>query len=362
MTVGEKIKMLRQRSGLSQAQLAEALSVSRAAIAKWENDNGLPDISNLKALAEYMQVDLDELLDETKELAKPAPIKPPSESFCGKACSKCNYRDKIACKGCKDGPGKQYSGQCQVAFCCRNNHLSSCEECTGKKGCSKLNNEPLNRKIKMDASLEREELICKRASLLGKWLWICFWLVIPALIGDILSQDFIVGSIPWLYLPGQILVIAGNLCVILFLLRLSSLTELFQKAGRWLLVGTILYVLAMIFGRDGENIFWSLLNIPINFIILVGNYNKFCAYSQVLYKIDNEMSGKWDLFKKWYCWIHGAFWISILLLLFLIPLALLILFAAAVGVAILGIVEFVMLYHTAKLFRGFVQDDTKIIR
>ena len=52
----------------------------------------------------------------------------------------------------------------------------------------------------------------------------------------------------------------------------------------------------------------------------------------------------------------------ILLLLFIIPLALLILFAAAVGVAILGIVEFVMLYHTAKLFRVFVQDDTKIIR
>ena len=47
-------------------------------------------------------------------------------------------------------------------------------------------------------------------------------------------------------------------------------------------------------------------------------------------------------------------------LIFLIPLALLILFAAAVGVAILGIVEFVMLYHTAKLFRGFVQDDTKL--
>lgn len=44
MTVGEKIQILRQRAGLSQSQLAECLYVSRAAVAKWENDNGLPDI------------------------------------------------------------------------------------------------------------------------------------------------------------------------------------------------------------------------------------------------------------------------------------------------------------------------------
>jgi hypothetical protein len=211
----------------------------------------------------------------------------------------------------------------------------------------------------MDASLEREELICKRAPLLGKWLWICFWLVIPALIGDILSQDFIVGSIPWLYLPGQILVIACNLFAILILLRLSSLTELFQKAGRWLLAGTIPQLLVMILSGNRENIFWRFLNIPFSFIILVGNYNKFCAYSKVLHTIDNEMSEKWILLRKWYCWIHGTFGASILLLLFQIPLALLTLLASAVAIVIIGIVELVMLYQTAKLFRSFMQDDTK---
>lgn len=66
MTLGEKIKILRQRAGLSQAELAQKLSVSRAAVAKWENDNGLPDVFNLKALAVFFHTDMDSLLDENK--------------------------------------------------------------------------------------------------------------------------------------------------------------------------------------------------------------------------------------------------------------------------------------------------------
>ena len=38
MTLCEKIRKLRTDAGLSQQQLADALSVSRAAVAKWENE------------------------------------------------------------------------------------------------------------------------------------------------------------------------------------------------------------------------------------------------------------------------------------------------------------------------------------
>lgn len=37
MTLAEKLKEARRQSGLSQEQLAEKLSVSRSAIAKWES-------------------------------------------------------------------------------------------------------------------------------------------------------------------------------------------------------------------------------------------------------------------------------------------------------------------------------------
>ena len=53
MTLGEKIKEARKQCGLSQEQLAEKMTVSRSAIAKWETDKGLPDVDNLKAWRSY---------------------------------------------------------------------------------------------------------------------------------------------------------------------------------------------------------------------------------------------------------------------------------------------------------------------
>ena len=68
MTLGEKIKEARKQCGLSQEQLAEKMSVSRSAIAKWETDKGLPDIDNLKVLAGFLNVSVDYLLDDGERI------------------------------------------------------------------------------------------------------------------------------------------------------------------------------------------------------------------------------------------------------------------------------------------------------
>ena len=66
MTLGEKIREARRKCGFSQEQLAEKMSVSRSAVAKWETDKGLPDVGNLKTLARLLQVSVDHLLDEAQ--------------------------------------------------------------------------------------------------------------------------------------------------------------------------------------------------------------------------------------------------------------------------------------------------------
>ena len=68
MTTGEKIKQARKQCGLSQEQLSEKLCVSRSAVAKWETGKGLPDVENLKALAQLLNVSVDFLLDDADSL------------------------------------------------------------------------------------------------------------------------------------------------------------------------------------------------------------------------------------------------------------------------------------------------------
>lgn len=67
MNVGEKIKALRKKENLSQEEFAEKLNVSRSAVAKWESNNGIPEIGNLKMLSEFFSVSIDSLLDDGKE-------------------------------------------------------------------------------------------------------------------------------------------------------------------------------------------------------------------------------------------------------------------------------------------------------
>jgi transcriptional regulator with XRE-family HTH domain len=64
MTFGEKLKKARMEAGYTQNELANKLTVSRAAIAKWETDRGMPDVANLKAIAEALSVSMDYLLDD----------------------------------------------------------------------------------------------------------------------------------------------------------------------------------------------------------------------------------------------------------------------------------------------------------
>lgn len=68
MTLGEKIRMARTDAGLTQAQLADMLSVSRQAVTKWESDKGIPDIENLKAMALLLNVSIDYLMDDGTSL------------------------------------------------------------------------------------------------------------------------------------------------------------------------------------------------------------------------------------------------------------------------------------------------------
>lgn len=76
MTLGEKIRSLRKTAGLSQEALAEKLGVSRQAVSKWENDNGMPETEKLITMAKLFDTSLDDLIGEEKS----TPTSPTAES------------------------------------------------------------------------------------------------------------------------------------------------------------------------------------------------------------------------------------------------------------------------------------------
>ena len=62
MELNEKLLELRKQKGLTQAELAEILFVSRTAVSKWESGRGYPNIDSLKAIAKFFGITIDELL------------------------------------------------------------------------------------------------------------------------------------------------------------------------------------------------------------------------------------------------------------------------------------------------------------
>ena len=72
MEFSEKLKSLRNEKGVSQQELADAIFVSRSAVAKWENGLGLPSQESLKLLCDYFNVEEASLVseNETKSVQK----------------------------------------------------------------------------------------------------------------------------------------------------------------------------------------------------------------------------------------------------------------------------------------------------
>ena len=73
MELNEKLISLRKKNKLSQAQVAEALDVTRQAISNCETGAVLPSTDNLIALSRLYQVPADHLLNDDSDLI-PVPV------------------------------------------------------------------------------------------------------------------------------------------------------------------------------------------------------------------------------------------------------------------------------------------------
>ena len=68
---GKLIRTLRTEKGITQKELAEKIQVSNAAVSKWENGHGFPDISLLEPLAKALDISIAELVSGERDFCTP---------------------------------------------------------------------------------------------------------------------------------------------------------------------------------------------------------------------------------------------------------------------------------------------------
>lgn len=90
LNIGNKIRELRKRKGITQEVLATTLSVSPQAVSKWESNLTYPDMAMIPAIARYFGISLDVLFDydaaEIKEKVKK--LEEDACEACGNDCKR----------------------------------------------------------------------------------------------------------------------------------------------------------------------------------------------------------------------------------------------------------------------------------
>ena len=79
MTLGEKLTQARKVAGLTQADAAAKLNVSRQAVSRWESGQPKPSTEKLLALGGLYGISIDQLLNAEEPVVEAAPDEPEAE-------------------------------------------------------------------------------------------------------------------------------------------------------------------------------------------------------------------------------------------------------------------------------------------
>lgn len=284
-----------------------------------------------------------------------------AQTYCGKSCLDCTRKEALTCPGCKAGPGNDRDGTCKLAACCREKGHAVCGACGFHSTCGKWlrrDGVPESRMARLEAEAKRRAKMAASAAVLGKWLWLLFWLFIPGELAALMINDRVAGALPALRIPGQILNIVCMAAYALILLKLSSEDDNYRTAGICGLVGAALAAVAGLFG-DAP---WTLaLRIPAFIAALLGEHSEYAGHGQVLWGFDEELSQKWSRLWRWYIrsmviMLVSAF--ATLILWRLAILGLLVMIAALIFMMVVAVLKLVYLCRMAKIFRTYAARET----
>lgn len=214
--------------------------------------------------------------------------------------------------------------------------------------------------IRTEAEKSPDGALSRRAGLLGKWLRVAFWLIVPSTLAGLMGNDSLTGVSPGLHTAGQVLsaVCSAAYAVVLFII--SPEDKGYRTAGICALLSAAANLAAVSLSSPAgyRAASWSLVIALAGAVAgLVGQYNEFGAHSRMLEDLDDALSAKWTSLWKYYIGFSLALFGGVILLFIAPFLGNLLLLVSAVGIAVVGIVKLVRLYRTAKVFRSLPAQD-----
>ena len=284
-----------------------------------------------------------------------------AETYCGKTCEACSFAKQLNCPGCKAAQYSPIAAQCAIAACCRNRGHETCGTCNFRENCPNLNKRDANPEqiMQKQAELQRrsqaeaearareQAQLQKYASILGKWVWILFWLAMSAQVIGLLGNIKALSDIASVIIAG-ITVAMG----LIYLKKLSETHDGFRLAsiGKFSAALTGLLALFIADGTALDTVLTLVLLIPS----LVGMYYDYSSYAEVLEGVDNELCEKWRKLWKITVGCMGVTFGSLVLVLLAPGLAAMAIIVGAIGLLVSSVLEWIYLYKTAKVFRDII--------
>lgn len=273
------------------------------------------------------------------------------ESYCGKACEVCPARDAGDCPGCRSGPGSAWSGECDIARCCRNSGHESCDTCTKRTSCGLYDSRERQSEYRARRRADEAEMRgrnAEKAAYMTKWLTPLFWLNIATIAANLMTDENVLGVLPALYWPGTILSLVCYVGIIVTLFKLKAQDELYGKSAGMQIVSLVLSLLAL----GSLNALGVLIAIAALVVDLLATYYEFTAHSRVLVGVSATMSESWRKLWRWFIYAYVAMFFVVFLVLAFASLAALLALASTVVILVVSVLRYVYLWRTLQCFRS----------
>ncbi len=260
------------------------------------------------------------------------------KTYCGKSCEQCAEKMLGDCQGCTEGTENKKCEECAVAACSKERQHDSCMKCGERQSC-----------------VTYHSVMTKHAPMLGRWLTVLFWLIIPSIVASVMTSDSMVSLLPSIEIPGAILSIACALAYGLILLGLSSANEKYKISGILYLVSQAVAIFVLIVGGDAT---WAVfVSLAVTVIELLSEYNEIMAHSDVLEDIDDDLAVKW--YKLWNLnmIMVCALVVGTILIFISAGLGAIVVLIASILAVVIEVLKLVYLYNTAKVFRKISARD-----